>query len=314
MYSLNDFIDLLPQDSKISGNKEAGFDNVCPVLEANETSLIWIKAKSHSEDLLSISPASIIICPDTFHLQSGDYPEKLIIQHNNPKLIFIRIATKLFASSVKPGIHPAAIIDQKASFGKNVYIGPNTVIEECIVGDDVVIHGNCYLFKGVIIGDRVVINPGTVIGADGFGYSRNEEGQIEKFPHFGGVIIENDVEIGSNTSIDKGTLGNTIIGEGVKIDNLVHIAHNVKIGKHSLIIANSMIGGSTEIGEYSWVAPSASLMNGITIGKWSTVGLGAVVVKNCPENETWTGSPARPLKEIIELNKKLKSLCSEKES
>jgi len=147
-----------------------------------------------------------------------------------------------------------------------------------------------------------------VIGADGFGYQRNDKGEFEKFPHIGGVVIKDNVEIGSNTSIDRGALGNTIIEEGAKIDNLVHIAHNVKVGKHSAVIANSMIGGSTIIGDYSWVAPSVCMRDQISTGNNVTIGLGAVVLKSIPEGETWTGSPAKPLAEFLELQKKLKKL------
>ncbi len=168
--------------------------------------------------------------------------------------------------------------------------------------------GNNVILDKTIIGNNVVINPGTVIGSEGFGYQRREDKKLEKFPHFGGVIIEDDVEIGSNTSIDRGTLKNTIIRKGSKIDNLVHIAHNVEIGEYCLIIANSMIGGSAKIKKYSWVAPSASILNGIEIGENSTIGMGAVVVKSVPNNQTWAGVPARPLEEFIRIQKKLKQL------
>jgi UDP-3-O-[3-hydroxymyristoyl] glucosamine N-acyltransferase len=118
-------------------------------------------------------------------------------------------------------------------------------------------------------------------------------------------VIEDRVEIGSNASIDRGTLSNTIIGEGAKIDNLVHIAHNVHIGKHAAVIAHAMIGGSTEIGDYTWIAPSAALMNGLHIGRQATVGLGAVVTKDIPDYETWTGVPAMPLKDFVAIQRKL---------
>lgn len=136
-----------------------------------------------------------------------------------------------------------------------------------------------------------------MIGADGFGYQRNESGELEKFPHLGGVVIEDNVEIGSNTCIDRGTLGDTIIREGSKIDNLVHIAHNVIVGRHAIVIAHSMVGGSVRIGDYAWVSPSACLRDVISIGDRSTVGLGAVVVKDVPDGGTVMGTPARPAEE-----------------
>ena len=135
--------------------------------------------------------------------------------------------------------------------------------------------------------------PNTTIGGTGFGYEKNTDGEFELFPHIGGVRIEKNVDIGANTCIDRGTLGNTIIGAGSKIDNLVHIAHNVKIGRNCAIIAHSMIGGSTVINDNCWVAPSACVRDGISIGSNSIIGLGSVVVKPIPDNEVWAGNPAR---------------------
>ena len=144
--------------------------------------------------------------------------------------------------------------------------------------------------------------------SNGFGYSRNEEFEFEKFPHVGGVIIEDNVEIGANTCIDRGALGNTVIKTGTKIDNLVHIGHNCVIGKHCAIIANSMLGGSVVIKDYSWIAPSASILNQLSIGEKVTIGLGSVVNKSVPDGETWMGVPAKPLKEFADIQKAMKKL------
>ena len=141
-----------------------------------------------------------------------------------------------------------------------------------------------------------------MLGGDGFGYVKNEATQeYELFPHLGGVVIEDHVHIGNNTCIDRGSLKDTIIHQGVKIDNLVHIAHNVTVGKNSLIIACSMIAGSVVIGENCWVAPSSSVRNGIYIGDNTTIGLGSVVTKSVGADETIAGNPAVPLAELIKL-------------
>jgi len=226
----------------------------------------------------------------------------------NPKLTFIRIVSHFFKSNDFTGIHPSAVIHPSAMIPESSYIGPNTYIGKCIIGENTIIHGNCYLYDNTQVGNNVTIHAGTVIGAEGFGYQRNEQGEFEKFPHIGGVIIGDNVDIGSNTSIDRGALGNTIIGEGAKIDNLVHIAHNVKVGKHSAVISHAMIGGSTIIGDYSWVAPNAALKDQIAIGQNVTVGMGAVVMKNIPNGETWTGSPAKNIMEYVKLQQKLKKI------
>ena len=129
--------------------------------------------------------------------------------------------------------------------------------------------------------------------------------EFEKFPHIGGVVIEDDVEIGANACIDKGTLGDTIIRKGSKLDNFVHIAHNVTIGQHTAVIAHAMIGGSTVIGNYSWIAPSVVIRDGLNIGNNVLVGLGAVVTKNIPDNETWAGIPAMHLDKFLNIKKKI---------
>lgn len=306
-YKVDDFRHLLGEECELIGNTDNTISNVKPISNADVQSLTWFKLNNNDgSSTLSQTNASIIICH--FDQKVDNVSNKLIVKTKDPKLLFIRIVSELFNKEHLSGIHPSAIIDEKSKIGKNVFIGPNTVINDSSIGDNTQIFGNCFIFSGTIIGQHVIINPGTVIGADGFGYSRNEFGSIEKFPHLGGVIIGDNVEIGSNTSIDKGTLGNTIIKEGVKIDNLVHIAHNVVIEPHCMVIANSMIGGSVKIGEMSWISPGASILNGLTIGKNVTVGMGAVVTKNIPDNETWAGNPARNTKELKLINEKIKKL------
>lgn len=133
------------------------------------------------------------------------------------------------------------------------------------------------------------------IGKDGFGWIRLDDGTLEKFPHAGNVIIEKDVEVGNFTCIDRAAVGSTVIGEGTKIDNLVHIAHGVKIGKHCLIVAGAIIGGSVEIGDYSYIGIGAMVKNKVKIGKNVMVGMGAVVIADVPDNCTVVGNPAKLL-------------------
>lgn len=311
MFTFDNIKDLLENPYLILGDRsKVKFDNIAPVDQANSNSLTWMKKNnSKKEYLLTTTRSNIIITHFELKNVLMKYiNEKVFILVEDPKLTFIKIAKALFIDEQKVGIHTTSVIDSNAIIGKNVFIGPYCYIGNIKIGDNCRIMGNNVILDRTIIGNNVIINPGTVIGSEGFGYQRNPDKTLEKFPHFGGVIIEDDVEIGSNTCIDRGTLGNTIIKKGTKIDNLVHIAHNVEIGAYCLIIANSMIGGSTKIGNYSWVAPSASLINGIEIGNDCTIGMGAVLVKSVPENQTWAGVPARPLEEFIRLQKKLKEL------
>jgi acetyltransferase-like isoleucine patch superfamily enzyme len=144
-------------------------------------------------------------------------------------------------------------------------------------------------------GKNFIVGDNCSIGNDGFGYIKDEMGRWIKFPHFGDIIIGDDVEIGSNVCIDRGSLSNTIIGSGVKVDNFVHIAHNVEIGENTLIIAQSMIGGSTKIGKNCWISPSVSIKNGISIGDNVLIGMGAVVLKDVENNKVMVGNPAKEL-------------------
>lgn len=295
---------------KIIGNpKDHFFNNAMPIDQANDYSIVWIKSglKNYKE-IISNSKAKIIICDSNLDFESINELDKIFIIVENPKLEFTKTIKYFFVKEQIWLIHESAIIHPEAILKGKVFIGPNTYIGKSTIEEGTVIHGNCFIYDNVYIGNNVKINANTVIGSEGFGYAKNENGEFEHFPHIGGVIIEDNVDIGSNTSIDRGSLGNTIIKTGVKIDNLVHIAHNVVIGKHSVVIANSMIGGSVIIDDYSWISPSVSLINQIKIGKNTLVGMGAVVTKNIPDNETWVGSPAKIINEFVEQQKKLKNL------
>lgn len=139
------------------------------------------------------------------------------------------------------------------------------------------------------------IQPSVVIGKDGFGFVRDENNELVEMPHRGNVVIEKFVCIGAHTCIDRAVEGSTVIGEGTKIDNLVHVGHGAKVGKHCLVVAGSVLGGSCEIGDYSYVGMGALIKNKIKVGKGCTIGMGAVVVKDVPDGETWVGNPAKKL-------------------
>jgi UDP-3-O-[3-hydroxymyristoyl] glucosamine N-acyltransferase len=166
------------------------------------------------------------------------------------------------------------------------------------MGQNVKIGHNSVILDNTIIGSNVTIGCNNTIGGIGFGYEKNEFGEYELIKHIGNVVINDGVEIGNNTCIDRGVIGSTIIGENCKIDNLVHIAHGVNIGKNSLIIANSMIAGSVTIGENVWVAPSTSIINGVKIGDNSMTGIGTVVIRDIGNNELHIGIPSKKIKTI----------------
>lgn len=296
------------------GDAERLVYSVKPIRDAVPGSLTYLKKDA---DISCLSDrrlqGCIVICAGELTALERFSSDRSLILTSNPRLAFMRAISRYFMPDRAPsGVHPTAIVspnsivDPSASVGPYVYIGPN-----CEVGAGVVLHPHVVLCTSVKIGAGSVVNSGTVIGADGFGYERNEQGVLEKFPHLGGVLIGEQVEIGTNTSIDRGTLGDTVIGDRVRIDNQVHISHNVSIGADSAVIAQSMIGGSVRIGSGCWIAPAGLLMNQVKIGASATVGMGAVVVKDVPEGSTVTGSPAVDIKEFRMLRAALKTLLAD---
>ena len=262
----------------------------------HEITFISVKYKDSVEKLLSLSKSPIIILDSSLWkgIQQKKYNFFLVIS-DNPKNLMVECLKFYFEDKIKPEIHPTAIINQESIIGKNNFIGAFTVIEKGVeIGNNCVIESHVNIRANCKIGNNVLIKSGTVIGGKGFGYVKNEDNVWENFPHFGKVVIEDNVEIGSNTCIDRGALGDTILKKGVKVDNLVHIAHNVVVGENSLIIADSMIGGSTVIGKNTWVAPSTALRNGITIGSDCVIGMGAIVIKSVEDGTTVIGNPAVP--------------------
>lgn len=242
------------------------------------------------------SASSVIICSEKL----VGYPlliTKTLIFVPKPRLAFSKVVNKFFIiRNFIVGIHTTATICSLAKIAKSASIGPHCVIYGNVeIGENSVIYGNVSIYGDVKIGKNVIINSGVVIGAEGFGYEPDEDGTLVQFPHIGGVVIEDNVEIGANTCVDKGALGDTIIREGAKIDNMVHVAHNVIIGKNCRIICLVGIGGSVEIGDGSFIGISASIKNQNKIGKNAVVGMGAVVTKDVPDNTTVIGNPARPM-------------------
>jgi UDP-3-O-[3-hydroxymyristoyl] glucosamine N-acyltransferase len=221
----------------------------------------------------------------------------LIVPCANPKVAFSRVVMTFFPSLAEtrwPGPADGSIA-VGTQMGQRVVLGAGVVIGSGVsLGDDVIIGPNSCL-ANCTVGSRVAIGCNCTIGLPGFGYEKDRSGQYYRFPHIGQVVIEDDVEIGSNTCIDRGAIGDTVIGQGSKIDNLVHIAHNVVVGRNVLIIANSMVAGSTTIEDDVWLAPSSAMMNQIRVGRGDIVGLGAVVLKDVPPGAVVAGNPARPL-------------------
>ena len=289
--------------SKIEGAADLFFDNPASPQSADKHSITWIKKSKDIQEKIRSTKSSFVVIKEKADLELDENINKAILFSENPKLTFARICRKFFEQREPTIIHQSAIVSKEASVHASTSIGANCVIGKSTIGANCEIRANTIIGDEVTIGENVIIDYSAVLGSQGYGFYKNQENQIESFPQLGGISIGNDVYIGANTTIDRGTLDDTIIGNGSKIDNLVHIAHNAVIGNNVIIIANSMIAGSVRIKDCSWIAPSASILNQTEIGEGSTVGLGSVVLKNIPRDQTYLGNPARPVKEFLKFQK-----------
>jgi UDP-3-O-[3-hydroxymyristoyl] glucosamine N-acyltransferase len=214
-----------------------------------------------------------------------------------------------------PGIHPSATIAPSAQIDPTASVGPNCVIgarvrvgarsvlmggnhvgRDCLIGDDVCLFPNVVIYAKCQIGHRVSIHAGTVIGSDGYGYVF-DEGRHRKMLQVGNVIIHDDVEIGANAAIDRAALGATVIGQGTKIDNLVHVAHNVTMGRHCLVMGQVGFAGSTQLGDYCVIASQSGIAGHLKLGHQATVGAKSGVMRDIPDKGTVLGIPAAPDKQ-----------------
>jgi UDP-3-O-[3-hydroxymyristoyl] glucosamine N-acyltransferase len=216
----------------------------------------------------------------------------------NPRVTFFEIIERYARAARPSGVETSARVDAGAVIGNNCYLGHNVVVEKnCRIGDNTQVLHNTVLLEGTIVGKNVMIGCNNTIGNYGFGYEKDASGNYFKLEHMGNVIIHDNVEIHNNTCVDRAVMGSTEIHENSKIDNLVHIAHGVKIGRNSLVIANAMVAGSVQVGENSWIAPSVSILNKIVLAPGTKTGMGAVVVTDTESDATYVGNPATTMEQ-----------------
>lgn len=261
--------------------------------------------------------------------EAGGPPETALIEVSNPTLAFSVVVSHFAATSRNfcPGVHPSAVVDPTAvldaskvmvhpgavimagaTIGEGTEIGPGVVVGcNTIIGRDCQLMANSTVRERCVLGDRVILQPGVVIGSDGYGYEFSN-GRHVKIEQVGTVEIGHDVEIGANTTIDRARFGKTIIGEGTKIDNLVQIGHNCVIGKHCLIVALCGISGSTRIGDYVTIAGQVGVVGHISIGDKATITARAGVTTSLPGGEIYSGRPAIPFREDMKLRAQVRRL------
>ena len=296
---------------RLEGRASEAIEKVADIETAGPGDLTWADAR-FSDKVFRTGASCILV-------SEGAFPDRTTIRVDNPKAAFARAAAWLDPPRrPQPGIHPTAVVAGDARMGTGVFVGAHAVIDSgvaagafsaihagchigsgCRIGAECTIHANVVLYPGVELGDRVVLHAGVVVGSDGFGYVRDGDEYV-KFPQIGGVSIEDDVEIGANTTIDRGALGSTVIGRGTKLDNLCHVAHNVRIGARTVVAAQTGISGSVTIGDDAVIAGQVGIADHVRIDSGAVVGAqcGIPSGKRIRAGEVFWGTPARPLKDV----------------
>jgi UDP-3-O-[3-hydroxymyristoyl] glucosamine N-acyltransferase len=298
----------------VLGDGEVEVRGVASIEDAGEGEITFVANPKYLSRLGQTQASAVIVSPG---VTSGEKP---LLCVKNPYLAFAKILTLFFQKPYLPkGVDPNAWVSPTAQLGADltvypfVYIGDRCCIGDrvtlhpgvCVgegssIGDDSILHPNVSVYPGMVIGKRVILHGGVVVGSDGFGYAKEGKKNL-KIPQVGKVEIEDDVEVGSNTSIDRGALGNTIIRRGVKIDNLVQIAHNVLIGEDSIIVAQVGIAGSTKIGSNVTLAGQVGLAGHLQIGDNVLVGAQSGVGQDLSPGQAFSGSPAIPHREWLRM-------------
>jgi UDP-3-O-[3-hydroxymyristoyl] glucosamine N-acyltransferase len=295
---------------EVVGDGSVAITGIAPADSARAGDLTFAEKESYLA-AAEQSQASAVLVPAGF-----ESSKKVLIRVKNPRVAIARVLPLFFPpESHQPGVHANAVIHSTAQIDASAHIGPHCVIgagvyvgkrtvlmggnhigHDSQIGDDVCLFPNVVIYAKCQIGNRVAIHAGTTIGSDGYGYVL-DQGQHRKMLQVGNVIVHDDVEIGANVAIDRGALGPTVIGQGTKIDNLVHIAHNVVIGRHCLIMGQVGFAGSTHLGDYVVIASQSGIAGHLKLGNQSTVGAKSGVMRDIPDGATVLGYPAAPDKQ-----------------
>ena len=310
MYHISEIATLI--NGKIVGDSSLSFSRLAPFAEASEDELTFA-AEEHMLKDLAATRAKAIIVPAMDDLPAG---KTYIVLAHNP-----RQAMPALLEHFKPRLKPMQKqIEDSARIGENVTIGANAYIGHDVeIGDNVVIYPNATICQGVRIGrdsiiysnavvrefcwlgERVILQPGAVIGADGFGYTKDKQGNNIKIEQIGNAVLEDDVEIGANSCVDRGAIGSTVVGRGTKIDNLVHIGHNDVVGENCLFIAQVGVSGSVSVGDNTILAGQVGVAGHLKIGSNVVVAAKSGITNDIPDNAKMSGYPLRPHMEDLRI-------------
>jgi UDP-3-O-[3-hydroxymyristoyl] glucosamine N-acyltransferase len=321
--SVGEIVDLVA--GQFAGERDRSITGVAPLAQAKSDQLSFLSNRKYAADLAATKAGAVLVPKN---LEGND---DRWIRVDDPYFAFARIMTRWFSNRPRPkGISPKAVVSSSAKLGQNVALGHFAIIGDevvignnvtifqgvsietgSVIGDDCIIYPNVSIYDGTRIGRRCIIHSGVVIGSDGYGFALHE-GKHHKIPQIGIVRIEDDVEIGAGTTIDRAALGETVIGEGTKIDNLVQIGHNVKVGKHCLLVSQVGIAGSTELGDYVAVAGQSGFSGHLKIGNRVQVAAKSAVLEDVPDDTKVMGSPALPFNEFARRRAAVKKLARRK--
>jgi len=318
--SIGEIVDLV--GGEYAGNRDLPIASVASLGSAKSDQLSFLSNRKYVAELAATKAGAVLV-PRKLE---GD--DARWIRVDDPYFAFARIMTRWFSNRPLPkGISPKAVVAESAKLGSDVAIGHFAIIGEnvvvgnsvtifqgvsieagSVIGDDCIIYPNVVIYDGTRIGKRCIIHGGVVIGSDGYGFATHG-GKHHKIPQIGIVRIEDDVEIGAGTTIDRAALGETVIGEGTKIDNLVQIGHNVKVGKHCLLVSQVGIAGSTQLGDYVAVAGQSGFSGHLKIGNRVQVAAKSAVLDDVPDDTKVMGSPAVPFTEFARRHAAVKKLA-----
>jgi UDP-3-O-[3-hydroxymyristoyl] glucosamine N-acyltransferase len=304
---LRELADLI--GGRVIGDPSAMITGIAPIREAGAGQITFLSNPKYVDELSATRASAVILAPRHEQAPAPSGLARVIL--DDPYYGMCRVLRHFHDRPFRPaGVSPLASIGQAVTMGRDVSIHPFVVIgDRAVIGDRVTLSPGCYVGEEAVIGDeswlhpnvtvrervrlgrRVIIHSGTVVGSDGFGYAFHG-GEHHKIPQVGTVVIEDDVELGSNVSVDRATLGQTVIGRGTKVDNLVQIAHNVTIGERSIIVAQAGISGSTTLGKGVVLAGQVGVVGHLTIGDGVRVGAQSGVAQNVPPGQDLSGSPA----------------------
>ncbi len=300
----------------IEGNKDALIEGFSPIEEATQGSITFLSNPKYAHYIYNTEATAILVNEDLVPDYNIDGPTLIYVNdvYSSLSLLMEQFQTN---GHGKQGIESPVHIAESVEYGNNVFIGafsyigkdvkignnvkiyPHVIINNgCEIGDNSIIYSSVHLYNNTKIGKQCIIHAGSIIGSDGFGFAPQKSGAFKKMPQTGNVVIEDNVEIGSNTTIDRATMRSTIIRSGVKLDNLIQVAHNVEIGENTAIAAQTGISGSSKIGKNCVIGGQVGISGHITIADGSQIGAQSGVSNSIKEpNQKWFGSPVSSVKE-----------------